>query len=124
MRGGEDNEIKRTKSRRKNKKDSKVKKGRVMITAGERDERVEDWSSGPHPPEKGWGRGEREGRARRAQARALARPCACTYATPGGAETRGREGNTSEWDGNGSTCSMVSICKGRCNQRSLKLHNC
>lgn len=30
----------------------------------------------------------------------------------------GHPGMLSEWDGNGSTCSVVSICKGRCNQRS------
>lgn len=30
----------------------------------------------------------------------------------------GHPGMLSERDGNGSTCSVVSICKGRCNQRS------
>lgn len=30
----------------------------------------------------------------------------------------GHPGMLSEWGGNGSTCSVVSICKGRCNQRS------
>lgn len=46
--------IKRTKSRRKKKK--LKKKVRVMIKAGERDERIKDWIFCPHPPEKGLGK--------------------------------------------------------------------
>lgn len=95
-----------------------------MMKAGERDARVKDWSFCPHPPAKGSGkRGERCWRGE-ARARAYLHASAHTRtACPAGRRHRAEKA-VPQRGGNGSTCSMVSVCKGRCNQRSLKLHNC
>lgn len=110
----------------KNQIRGKKKEVGVMIKAGESDERLKDWILFAPTLRKGvQKRGERDVDAMSPGPVRTCMPSAHTCTdTPGRAETRGREGNTSEWDGNESTCSMVSICKGRCNQRSLKLHNC
>lgn len=69
MRGGEDQE-KESKEPNQEEKKKVKKKVRVMIKAGERDERIKDWIFCPHPPKKGLG--ERRERCWRDETRARA----------------------------------------------------
>lgn len=122
MRGGKDRE-KGSKESRKKKRQWKRNEGHDL--SQRRDERLKGWILLPPPPRKGVEKEEGETLTRWDQGPCVLACPVCTHVrTRLAGETRGRKGNTSEWGGNGSTCSVVSICKGRCNQRSLKLHNC